>query len=175
MCKKKLKLNILRVQYSNYQLFYVTARLYLTNEWVEIIYRFRTVLYCRRFDLSDSITLMHRINSVTMLSLWYHEIAHDIIPRYIIIILLFGDCLTRIFSFLVATQGSVALDSSRSRTVTGTTIVSSAPRVRPHWWVEASSPTAKTSFARNAQNRSSCKLHPLPERYRQQTIIASSS
>jgi len=54
-------------------------------------------------------------------------------------------------------QESAALDSSRSRIATGTTIVSSAPPARPHWSAGASSPTPKTSFARNAPSRSSCK------------------
>lgn len=71
-------------------------------------------------------------------------------------------CLMRVFYFLPAAQGSVALDSSRSRTVIGTMIVSSAPRVRPRWWAEASSPMAKTSFARNAPSRSSCNRTPYP-------------
>lgn len=54
-------------------------------------------------------------------------------------------------------QESAALDSSRSRIATGTTIVSSAPPARPHWLAGASSPTPKTSFARNAPSRSLCK------------------
>lgn len=54
-------------------------------------------------------------------------------------------------------QESAALDSSHSKIVTGTTIVLSAPLARPRWLVGALSPTPKTSFARNAPSRSSCK------------------
>lgn len=57
----------------------------------------------------------------------------------------------------VSVQESAAPDSYRSRTVTGITTASSALRARLRWSAEASSPTPKTSFARNVPSRNSCE------------------
>lgn len=54
-------------------------------------------------------------------------------------------------------QALAAPGSSRSRTATGTTTASPAPRASRRWWAAASSPTAMILFAPSAPSKSLCK------------------